>query len=206
MKRSRPKDGSGEPPSPGRNREADPEVEAVERDARSTTARTHDCSRGPTGRKPSCYLGHADGVRHRLVVAAEATLATGTAEREAAARLSGSSPKGRPSAPTRTTRPQAFVEDEGARDRTGGVTGPSARWRDAQDRHSRRGRRQPPLCDRPAICVNASRSALLEAGGGRPRASETARLAKVRAVFVFGVAAYNLVAYTSSGSQGRSVC
>ena len=44
--------------------------------------------------------------RNGLVAAAEATLATGTAEREAAALFSQRLPKARPSAPTRATTPR----------------------------------------------------------------------------------------------------
>jgi hypothetical protein len=45
-----------------------------------------------------------------MVAADDATLATGTAEREAAAAFSQSCPRGRPSAPTMATIAEAFVE------------------------------------------------------------------------------------------------
>ena len=44
--------------------------------------------------------------RNGLVAAAEATLATGTAEREGGERLSGRLPKGATFAPTRATTPR----------------------------------------------------------------------------------------------------
>ena len=65
-----------------------------------------------------CYLGHAlMENRSGLVVAAEATLATGTAEREAAARLSERLPRARRWAPTRTTTRSLRRRAEGGQDR-----------------------------------------------------------------------------------------
>jgi hypothetical protein len=59
------------------------------------------------------YLGHAlMENRNGLVAAAEATLATGTAEREAAARLKQPArPRARRLAPTRTTTPRPLSKD-----------------------------------------------------------------------------------------------
>jgi hypothetical protein len=63
-----------------------------------------------------CYLGHAMMEnRNGLVVAAEATLATGTAEREAAARLSERLPEGATLGADKNYDAQAFVEGLKAR-------------------------------------------------------------------------------------------
>ena len=79
---------------PGRCREpvagapARPGGEATDKDARLFR-------KGAGQESRLCYLGHAlMENRNRLVAAAEATLATGTAEREAAARISQRLPKG----------------------------------------------------------------------------------------------------------------
>ena len=87
MKSFRPKDGSGPPPGPGRNGER-----AFHGEKRSN--QTHASTTDPDARlyrkgpgKPAqlAYLGHVlMENRHALVVDARVTLATGTAEREAA--------------------------------------------------------------------------------------------------------------------------
>ena len=86
MKSFRPKDGSGTPPTPGRNGERD-----FRRERRSNE--THQSTTDPDARlyrksdgEPSrlCYMGHAlMENRHGLAVSAEVSHATGTAEREA---------------------------------------------------------------------------------------------------------------------------
>ena len=83
----RPKDGSGEPPGPGRNGERD-----FRREKRSNA--THASTTDPDARlyrkadgqeSRLCYLGHTlMENRNGLVVDASLTHATGTAEREAA--------------------------------------------------------------------------------------------------------------------------
>lgn len=87
MKSFRPKDGSGDPPGPGRNG-----MRSFHREKRSNE--THGSTTDPDARlfrkadgQPSrlCYLGHAlMENRHALIVDAALTHATGTAEREAA--------------------------------------------------------------------------------------------------------------------------
>ena len=109
MKSFRPRDGSGEPPSPGRNSEADfrKTKRSNETHASTTDLDARLFRKGDGQESRLSYLGHAlMENRNGLVVAAEATLATGTAEREAAARLSERLPEARPSAPTRTTTPR----------------------------------------------------------------------------------------------------
>ena len=87
MKSFRPKDGSGAPPAPGRNGERDFHGE-------KRRNQTHASVTGPDARlyrkgqgQPAklAYLGHVVMEnRHALVVDTRLTLATGTAEREAA--------------------------------------------------------------------------------------------------------------------------
>jgi hypothetical protein len=87
------------------------------------------------------------------VVAAEATLATGTAEREAAAALSEQLPEARRSAPTMNYDVQAFVQGLKARgiEAHVAINGTvSKNGKDAQDRRPERGRGEPALCDQPA--------------------------------------------------------
>jgi transposase len=87
MKSFRPKDGSGEPPGPGRNGERSFHGERRSNETHASTtdpeARLYRKSRGQASRL--CYMGHVlMENRSGLVVAARLTQATGTAEREAA--------------------------------------------------------------------------------------------------------------------------
>src|SRR6201988_938524 len=100
MKSFRPKgassEGPGEPP-PGRNGEVDfRKTKRSNETHASTTDKDARLYKKGTGQESRlAYLGHAlMENRNGLAVAAEATLATGTAEREAAARLSQRLPKG----------------------------------------------------------------------------------------------------------------
>ena len=86
MKSFRPKDGSGEPPTPGRNGERNFRRETrsneTHRSATDPDARLYRKGDGQASRL--CYMGHAlMENRHGLAVGAEVTHATGTAEREA---------------------------------------------------------------------------------------------------------------------------
>lgn len=86
MKSFRPKDGSGDPPQPGRNGARDFHDEKRSNDTHASTT-DHDARlyRKANGRDSRlCYMGHAlMENRNGLVVDAELTLATGLAEREA---------------------------------------------------------------------------------------------------------------------------
>jgi len=86
MKSFRPKDGSGTPPGPGRNGERDFHGEKRSNETHASTtdpdARLARKSHGQASKL--CYAGHVVMEnRHGLAVAAETTLATGTAERDA---------------------------------------------------------------------------------------------------------------------------
>ena len=86
MKSFRPKDGSCDPPQPGRNGERDFHGEKRSNETHASTtdpdARLYRKANGRESRL--CYMGHAlMENRNGLVVDAELTLATGMAEREA---------------------------------------------------------------------------------------------------------------------------
>src|SRR5262245_43235703 len=90
MKSFRPKDGSGEPPSPGRNGERDFHNEKRSNETHaSTTAPDARLDRKAYGRDSRlCFMGHVlMENRDGLAVDAALTCATGTAEREAALAL-----------------------------------------------------------------------------------------------------------------------
>ena len=87
MKSFRPKDGSGEPPAPGRNGERDfhGEKRSNETHASTTDPEARLYRKGPGQPAKLAYLGHVlMENRHALVVDTRLTLAKGTAEREAA--------------------------------------------------------------------------------------------------------------------------
>jgi transposase len=90
MKSFRPKDGSGEPPSPGRNGERNFHNEKRSNETHASTtdpdARLYRKARGRESRL--CFMGHVlMENRNGLAVGAALTRATGTAEREAALTL-----------------------------------------------------------------------------------------------------------------------
>jgi transposase len=92
MKSFRPKDGSGEPPGPGRNGERDFHGEKRSNETHASTtdpdARLDRKARGQASKL--CYMGHLlMENRNGLVVDTETTHATGTAEREAAEAMIG---------------------------------------------------------------------------------------------------------------------
>jgi hypothetical protein len=87
MKSFRPKDGSGEPPAPGRNGEVDFRGEPRSNQTHASTtdadARLYKKAAGQAAKL--CHIGHAlMENRNGLVVDTSLTKATGTAEREAA--------------------------------------------------------------------------------------------------------------------------
>src|SRR3954447_22790695 len=95
MKSFRPKDGSGEPPGPGRNGERDfhGEARSNETHASSTDpdARLYKKAQGQASKL--CHMGHVL-IKNRscLVIEATTTCASGTAEREAAVAMIGARP------------------------------------------------------------------------------------------------------------------
>jgi transposase len=98
MKSFRPKDGSGAPPSPGRNGERNFHNEKRSNDTHASTtdpdARLYRKADGRESRL--CFMGHVlMENRNGLAVGAALTRATGTAEREAALALLDRRPAGR---------------------------------------------------------------------------------------------------------------
>jgi hypothetical protein len=86
----RPKDGSGEPPDPGRNGERDFHGEPRRNDthASSTDAEARLFRKGPGKEARLCFMGHAlMENRNGLIVGALTTTASGHAERQAALTL-----------------------------------------------------------------------------------------------------------------------
>src|SRR5438874_10125167 len=95
LKNFRPKDGSGEPPAPGRNGERDfhGERRSNETHASTTDPDARLYRKGPGQPAKLAYLGHVVMEnRHALVVDTRLTLATGTAEREAALDMAAARP------------------------------------------------------------------------------------------------------------------
>jgi transposase len=95
MKSFRPKDGSGEPPAPGRNGERDfhGETRSNQTHASTTDRDARLYRKGPGQPAKLAYLGHVVMEnRHALVVDTRLTLATGTAEREAALEMAAARP------------------------------------------------------------------------------------------------------------------
>ena len=95
MKSFRPKDGSGEPPAPGRNGERDfhSEKRSNQTHASTTDPDARLYRKGPGQPAKLTYLGHVlMENRHALVVDTRLTLATGTAEREAALEMAANRP------------------------------------------------------------------------------------------------------------------
>lgn len=118
MKSFRPKDGSGEPPDAGRNGERDFKKEKRSNKTHASTtdedARLYRKGKGQESKL--AYLGHAlMENRNGLVVAATATLATGTAEREAATALIRDLPEGATLGADKGYDAEAFVEKLKAR-------------------------------------------------------------------------------------------
>jgi transposase len=118
MKSFRAKDGLDEPPSPGRNGERDFKKNKWSNETNASTtdedARLYRKAKGQESRL--AYLGHAlMENRNGLAVGAEATLATGAAEREVAAALTKDLPEGASLGADKNYDAEAFVEDLKAR-------------------------------------------------------------------------------------------
>jgi len=195
----RPKDGSGDPPQPGRNGEAKFRKTKRSNDTHASTtdkdARLYRKGDGQESRLG--YLGHAlMENRNGLVVAADATLATGTAEREAAARMSERLPEGATLGADKNYDAEAFVEGLKARRiephvaingtvSTNGVARKTAVPPEVAA--SLRYAISQRLRKRIEECFGWSKTV-----GGLTQL-KVRGLDKVRAVFVFAVAAYNIV-------------
>lgn len=114
MKSFRTKDGSDEPPGPGRNGERDfrrkKRSNATHASTTDKDARLYRQGEGQESRL--AYLGHAlMENRNGLAVGAQATRATGTAERDAATALTKDLPEGATLGADKNYDAEAFVED-----------------------------------------------------------------------------------------------
>jgi len=212
MKSFRPKDGSGEPPGPGRNGEADFHATKRSNETHASTtdpdARLFKKADGQESRL--AYLGHAMMEnRNGLVVAAEATLATGTAERETAAAFSERLPEGATLGADKNYDAEAFVNGLKAR----GIKPHVA----INGTVSKNGKgRKTAVPDEVAASLDYAisqrlRKRIEESFGWSKLVGGLAQvkvrgLAKVRAVFVFGVAAYNLVRLPKLLAPTGEVC
>jgi transposase len=207
-----PRTGSGEPPTPGRNGAVDfRKTKRSNETHASTTDKDARLFRKGDGQESRLsYLGHAVMEnRNGLVVAAEATLATGTAEREAAARLSERLPDGATLGADKNYDAEAFVEGLKAR----GIEPHVAINGTVSKNGKARKTAVPPevaaslryaisqrLRKRIEECFGWSKTV-----GGLTQL-KVRGLDKVRAVFVFAVAAYNIVRLPKLLAPTGEVC
>jgi IS5 family transposase len=199
MKSFQPKDGSGEPPSPGRNGEADfRKTKRSNETHASTTDKDARLFRKGDGQESRfCYLGHSlMENRNGLMVAAEATLATGTAEREAAAALTQDLPEGTTLGADKNYDAEAFVEELKRRkiEPHLAINGTVSKTGKA-----RKTAVPPEVAASLRYAISQRRRKRIEEGFGWSKTVgglaqvKVRGLAKIRAVFVFAVAAYNIV-------------
>ena len=199
MKSFRPKDGSGEPPSPGRNGEADfrKTKRSNETHASTTDPDARLYRKGDGQESRLAYLGHAlMENRSGLVVAAEATLATGTAEREAAARFSERLPEGATLGADKNYDAEAFVEGLKARGIEPHV---AVNGTVSKTGKARKTAVPPEVAASLGYAISQRLRKRIEESFGWGKAVggltqvKVRGLDKVRAVFVFAMAAYNIV-------------
>src|SRR5208282_1881267 len=201
MKSFRRKDGSGEPPSPGRNGERNFHNEKRANDTHcSTTDPEARLYRKATGRESRlCFMGHVlMENRNGLAVGAALTRATGTAEREAALTLLGRRHTGRriTLGADKAYDVTAFVDELRARQVTphvaidGRVSKLGVVRKTAVDGRTTRhaGYRASQIC----------RKRIEEVFGWIKTQAGLAKVklrgcAKIEALFTFTVAAYNLI-------------
>jgi transposase len=199
MKSFRPKDGSGEPPRPGRNGEADfrKTKRSNETHASTTDKDARLYKKGAGQESKLAYLGHAlMENRNGLVVAAEATLATGTAEREAAARMSERLPKGATLGADKGYDAEAFVEGLKAREIAPHV---AINGTVSKTGKARKTAVPPEVAASLGYAISQRLRKRIEESFGRSKTVggltqvKVRGLDKVRAVFVLAMAAYNIV-------------
>ena len=199
MKSFRPKDGSGEPPSLGRNGEADfrKTKRSNETHASTTDEDARLFKKGDGQESRLAYLGHAlMENRNGLVVAAEATMATGTAEREAAARLSERLPEAATLGADKNYDAAAFVEGLKARGIEPHV---AINGTVSKNGVARKTAVPPEVSASLGYAVSQRLRKRIEESFGWSKTVggltqvKVRGLEKVRAVFVLAMAAYNIV-------------
>src|SRR6185437_12597839 len=190
--------GSGEPAQARRNGEVDFRKTQRSNATHASTTDKDAClyRKGASQESRLCYLGHAlMENRNGLIAAAEATLATGTAEREAAARMSERLPKGATLGADKGYA-EAFVEGLKARE-----IKPHVAIVGTVSKHGlvRNTAVPPEVAASLGYAISQRLRKRIEEGFGWTKAVgglaqvKVRGLAKVRAVFVFAMAAYNLV-------------
>jgi len=194
-----PRNGSGAPPSPGRNGEADfRKTKRSNATHASTTDKDARLYRKGAGQESRlAYLGHAlMENRNGLVAAAEATLATGTAEREAAAVFSQRLPKGATLGADKGYDAEAFVEGLKARGIEPHV---AINGTVSKTGKARKTAVPPQVAASLGYAISQRLRKRIEEGFGWTKTvgglmqMKVRGLAKVRAAFVFAMAAYNIV-------------
>ena len=202
----------GRAASPGRNGEADfrKTKRSNETHASTTDPDARLFRKGDGQESRLSYLGHAlMENRSGLVVAAEATLATGTAEREAAARLSERLPEGATLGADKNYDAEAFVEGLKAR----GIE-PHVAINGTVSKNGKVRKTAVPSEVAASLRYAISqrlRKRIEESFGWSKTVGGLAQvkvrgLDKVRAVFVFGIAAYNLVRLPKLLAPRGDVC
>jgi len=197
MKSFRPKDGSGDADGSGagRNAERDFHGETRSNETHASTsdpeARLYKKARGQEAKL--CFLGHLlMENRHGLIVDARTTLATGTAEREAATAMIAARPGARPRTlgMDKAYDAAAFVADLRAMKITPHVAQNTSGRRSAIDRRTTR---------HPGYAVSQRKRKLIEEPFGWIKAVGGLRktrhrgLARVNWMFTLATAAYNIV-------------
>jgi transposase len=207
-----PGTGSGDPPQPGRNREADfRKTKRSNATHASTTDKDARLYRKGAGQESRlAYLGHAlMENRNGLVAAAEATLATGTAEREAAAAFSQRLPKGATLGADKGYDAEAFVEGLKAR---GIAPHVAINGTVSKTGKTRKTAVPPEVAASLGYAVSQRLRKRIEEGFGWTKTVggltqvRVRGLDKVRAVFVFAMAAYDIVRLPKLLAPTGDVC
>ena len=207
----RAKDGLDEPPAPGRNGERDfkKQRRSNETHQSTTDADARLFRKGDGQESRLAYLGHAlMENRNGLVVGAQATLATGTAEREAAA-LTKDLPEGATLGADKNYDAEAFVEDLKAR-----KIEPHVAINGSVSKLGKVRKTAVP----PAVAASVGygismrcRKRIEEVFGwgkiiGGLAQLKVRGLDKVKAVFTFGMVAYNIVRLPKLLQSAGEVC
>ncbi len=212
MKSFRPKDGSGEPPAPGRNGERDfkKEKRSNETHASTTDEDARLFRKGDGQQSQLAYLGHAlMENRNGLVVGAQATLASGTAEREAATTLTKDLPEGASLGADKNYDAETFVEDLKARKikphvAINGTVSKLGKVRKTSV--------PPEVAASEGYAISQRKRKRIEEvfGWGKITGGlaqlKVRGLERVKAVFTFGMAAYNIVRLPKLLQSAGEVC
>lgn len=212
MKSFRPKDGSGAPPAPGRNGERDFKTEKRSNETHASTtdkdARLYRKGKGQESKL--AYLGHAlMENRNGLVVGARATRASGTAEREAATELSAGLREGATLGADKGYDAEGFVEGLKAR-----KIAPHVAVNGTVSKTGKARKTAVPAAVSESEGYKTSlrvRKRIEEVFGWAKITGGLAQLKlrgleKVEAVFVFGMAAYNIVRLPKLLAATGDVC